>query len=298
MMYSNWDFKGRARRALKPVFPIALLTALCAQLPGLLADTARTLTENPMNEALYAIQSGSGMSTEQLLATIAGALTKPYIAALVFTAVAALAGHCLTLGYYHFLLKTLRGQEGDVSDVLSRLPIFFKAVGQELYMIVKILLWMVPALVVMTGMTAVAFMIPDVATAVRILYASQAIYLVMALVPMIRAILHYAMAAFVMADHPEVGIRASVKESIRIMRSRKMQLFMLSFSFLGLLLLISVAEMMLNAISPVIGMTLGMAASLGVSLYMNMSYAAFYETYRDHSNDPAPEEPAEVPQDE
>lgn len=298
MMYSSLDFKGRARKALRPIFSIALLTALCAKLPGLLASMARTMTEGPMAEVLYAVQSDRSMSLDQMMSMLAAAMTKPYIAALVFTAVVVLAGHFLTLGYDHYLLKTLRGQEGDVSDVLSRLPIFFKAVGQQLYMLVKILLWMVPAMAVMFGMTLAAFMIPNAAIAVRIVDASVLVNMVLSTALMLRAFLHYSMAEFVMADHPEVGIRASVKESIRIMRTRKMQLFMLSFSFVGLNLLILLAQIFLNAISPVVGMTLGSAASLAVQLYMNMSFAAFYELYRDHSGDPVPETPADAAQKE
>ena len=54
---------------------------------------------------------------------------------------------CLSLGLYKWLMDRLRGQDGPVSTVFCRARLFFRAIGLQLLVILKILLWMLPGMV-------------------------------------------------------------------------------------------------------------------------------------------------------
>ena len=109
---------------------------------------------------------------------------------------------------------------------------------------------------------------------------------------MIAAMLRYAMAPYVLAEKPETGILACIRESKRIMQRRKMQLFALEFSFLIWNLLAMLAYTLVTSMfGAVIGLTVQMFLNLFVAAYQHCSITAFYLQYTaDEKSEPSPEE--------
>jgi uncharacterized membrane protein len=103
--------------------------------------------------------------------------------------------------------------------------------------------------------------------------------MVLTFVLSIQAMYRYRMATFVMADDASTGINAAIRRSCDVMNGRKMELFSLEISFIGWGLLLSYLQMMLNSFGPVIGIALGMFASLFLTVYTHCAQAAFYQEY-------------------
>lgn len=137
-----------------------------------------------------------------------------------------LIGGTVKLGYCKYLLKLHDGQEGDIKDLFSEFHRF--ADGFVLYLLtsIYIILW------------SLLFIIPGIVAAYK-----------------------YAMAPFILQENPGMKPNEAIAASKEMMDGHKMELFMLSLSFIGWIFL-SV-------------LTLGIG-SLWLDPYMNAAYAAFY----------------------
>ena len=183
---------------------------------------------------------------------------------------------CLTLGMYKWLMDRLRGQEDPVGTVLCRMKLFLKAIGLQLLIILKILLWMLPGMA-----AAAALMIPvyQSGTLQGRLAALQNSYnmtlpvTLLIVVPGAIAALRYAMSEFIMADEPGERILSCIRRSKQLMKDKKKDLFFLLFSFLlWYLLEMLIASMLAGVLSTVFQMLAGLA----LSVYAGCSVAAFY----------------------
>jgi uncharacterized membrane protein len=180
----------------------------------------------------------------------------------------------LTLGFNHTLIKTLRREEIAVSTVLARLPLFFRAIGLNLMIFLRLVLWMLPGMALSMFGAVVTLLEPSIGG--LLMLAAMAVMFVL----MIRAMYSYRLATYIMADVPETGINASIRRSKEVMKGRRMELFGLEFSFLGWRLLLSMGQsMLLGLFGGVLGMTLGMFASLFLQTYLSMAENAFYQEY-------------------
>ncbi len=280
-------FRLRAMQAMKPMLSILVLVTLIATAPSLIGQVMTLLTDaNPANaiEELYTEErieamTGGGLDAQLTAAQeISDGLMKFYQEKGPFMALTAgvslIFSPVLTLGFYHTLLKTLRREEIGVSDVLARLPLFFKAIGLNLMVGLRIFVWMLPGFLLMLCGSAALLMGSGLGTLLMIAGV------VVTAVFTIRANFSYYLSAFIMADAPETGIRAAIARSREVMNGRRMELFLLDLSFIGWQLLLSIAQaLLLGMLGNVIGMTLGMFASLFLQLYMYMAQAAFYQEY-------------------
>ena len=191
----------------------------------------------------------------------------------------------LTLGFNHTLIKTLRREEIAVSTVLSRLPLFFKAIGLNLIIFLRLVLWMLPGMALSMFGAVVTLLEPSIGG--LLMLAAMAVMFVL----MIRAMYSYRLATYIMADVPETGINASIRRSKEVMKGRRMELFGLEFSFPGWRLLLSMGQsMLLGLFGGVLGMTLGMFASLFLQTYLSMAETAFYQEYAVGPIDPVRED--------
>lgn len=276
----NADFRARAREALKPVLPIALLVSLCAELPSLISQVAATLTEQPLMDAAYQYIAHPEMELSEVASLFTSAITPVMEGAWVLALIAFLLTPFLHLGRLNFTLRLLRGEEVDVKDVLSRSSLFFKAIGQTLLMIIKEILWGLPGVAVSLLGVGYVFLNPTVQS-LNVMAGFYFVGTVLTMVLMLRAALHYVLAGLILADKPDTGVLASIRQSIAIMRHRKLLYVSLLVSFIGWMLAQYIAEMLLTVLSPIIGMTLGMALDLLLSVYIQTSCAAFYEAYKD-----------------
>ena len=308
MYYPSGFFRAKARDALKGHWQTALLIALIVNLPSLLAQGISVFTGNDPMDRLQAIMitaSRDGMLTQSLLISEMSAyLNSPGFWMTVGLNLAAfLITPCLGLGMYKWLMDLLR--KAPVTDVVQgafcRVRLFFKAIGLQLLIILKVLLWMLPGIALLIGLMIPLYQAdtPEAVNSVmRTVNAlTLPVILVMA-VPGAIAALRYAMAEFILADEPETKITECVRRSKEQMRDLKRMLFTLLLSFLLWYLLQLLIASFLSGMSSIIALLFQMLSGLALNVYMSGSEAAFYLETRlgkipKHS--PA-EEPKESPE--
>ena len=286
-MIPAFEFRRRAREAMKPVMSVLIMVMLVAMLPSLIGNTVTMITGSDPSQALADLYTEeritamldpdlavSQAAMEEFLGGIKAFLLEkwPFIA--LTTAITLIFSPVLNLGQNHTLLKALRKEEISAGTVLARLPLFFRAIGLRLMTALRIFLWMLPGWAVsMVGAVALVF-VPSVG--ILLVFAATILMLVL----MLRAMYSYRLAPYVMADAPDTGVGAAIRRSVQVMNGRRMELFSLEFSFFGWRLLLQMGQMLLlSMFGSVIGMTLGMFVSFFLQMYINMSEAAFYQEY-------------------
>ena len=281
MLYPSVVFRMKARAALKGHWQTALLVALIVNLPTLLMQGFSAYTGNDLITRLQAVMvaaSRDGLMTQDLL-------LKEFDAILASTSfwtvrglevLAWLITPCLTLGMYKWLMDRLRGQEDPVSTVLCRMKLFLKAIGLQLLIILKILLWMLPGMAAATALMIPVYQSGTLQGRLAALQNSYNMTLPVTLlivVPGAIAALRYAMSEFIMADEPGERILSCIRRSKQLMKDKKKDLFFLLFSFLlWYLLEMLIASMLAGVLSTVFQMLAGLA----LSVYAGCSVAAFY----------------------
>lgn len=136
----------------------------------------------------------SGLTLEALIPYIKYLLIF-FLISLVFSAI----GASVQLGYNILLLKYYEPEENpSIGDLFCRFHIFWKAFGLRLVMGLFITLW------------TFLFIIPGI-------IASYS----------------YAMAPYLMAENPDMGIMEAIRRSKEIMTGNKWRLFCLHISFIG-----------------------------------------------------------------
>jgi len=144
----------------------------------------------------------------------------------IFGFAAFLIGGVLQLGYAGFLLKQHDGKETRFGDLFSQFDRFGTGFAQRFLRILYVTLW------------SLLFIIPGIIKEYS-----------------------YAMTPFILADHPNLTASQAIDASKEMMEGHKMDLFILSLTFIGWDLL---AALTLN---------LGYIA---LNPYQNAAYAAFY----------------------
>lgn len=137
-----------------------------------------------------------------------------------------LIGGAVQLGLYEFHTRLSMGERPPLSVLFGKFQIFLKALGLRLFMLLFIVLW------------SLLLVVPGIIAAYR-----------------------YAMAPYLMAEYPQMGIREAVDRSKQMMHGHKGRLFCLGFSFIGWWLL-SI-------------LTFGIL-SLWITPYVETAKAAFY----------------------
>lgn len=212
----------------------------------------------------------------------------------------------MNLGYLNGLIQMTRGSTVKASVVLSRLRHVLASLGLPMWVGLKTSVWGLPGyLVTMLGglITASAattrdfqystsFTIAHLFVIVGVVVAVAGALLMMIL--MIAAHYRYAMATYILADDPIVGVYDAVEKSKAMMLGRKFQLFRLGF-FYGLLAVVVIigASLLIlvgGLLSEVIGvfsalfilaaMALMTVALVLLSLQAQMANACFYESHR------------------
>ena len=302
MFYPSAYYRKKALNALKGHWQAALLVALVVNLPTLLMQGLSAVTGNDMFSRLEAViitASRDGNFTNQLLLNEIQAFlnSTAFWTVRGLEILAWLITPCLSLGMYKWLLDRLQGLEDPVSTVFCRVRLFFRAIGLQLLVILKVLLWMLPGIAVMVFILMPAFRSADPRAQLAALqqgYSMMLPIMLLMIVPGAMAALRYALSEYIMADIPESGILFSIRRSKEMMRERKKYLFFLMMSFL----LWYLAELLVSSfLSGVASLVFQMLAGLAISVYMSCSIAAFYlhlkeaeEKHESPDAEPAPEE--------
>ena len=141
---------------------------------------------------------------------------------------ALILGGVVELGYAKFLLKQHDKKELAFSDLFSQFDRFGTGFAQKFLRTLFTVLW------------SLLFIIPGIVKA-----------------------LSYAMTPFILEEHPEMTASQAIKASMKLMEGHKMDLFILSLTFIGWGILAC--------------LTMGIGF-LFLNPYMNAAYAAFYRS--------------------
>lgn len=298
-MIPAFEFRRRARMAMKPVMSILLLVALIATLPTLINDTVTLIADaNPnkllteYSDRLMQVMEKHGLtqtvvvgervideaqiaadlitSLEEYQQSVTTFVQEKGLLIALLTLMILVFSPVLTMGMINALLHALRKQPFTPIIALSRMKYILKALGLVLLFALRVLLWMLPGIALMIG----GLYLPA-ATSGLAMFAGLIASMVMGVIVSYR----YAMVTFIMADNPSVRLRDCFRRSDEVMQRRKLELFSLELSFIGWSLLLSLVQTMLMAFGAVIGLTLGMFASLFLTVYTNCAQAAFYQEY-------------------
>jgi len=264
----------RARAAIKGRWATALPMGFLTGLLYTILQVVMEMNLTPSLEKLNVLLE-QGYPAEYVLQWSGQTMTPVLIPVGILMLLSAVITPTLNLGMHTYALKLLRGEEGRLADILSRLPIFFKALGLSIMVQLRIYLWTM--LGVAVYMFIAFFVLP---TGNAQMYRSMLMALAFpAMLPGMIAAFRYMMAEYAMANEPSCGIREAIRISKRLTHKRKLRLVTLlvgwaSLSYLGG----AVLQMFLG---PVFGMALGMLVSLACSVYIEMLKASFYITYRE-----------------
>jgi len=294
-----FEFRRRARMAMKPVMPILLVVAMIAALPSLINDAVVLIADADPNQLttdfvnrLGQVAENAGLTQPEVMGEVTIdelQLAKDILAVqegylkdvetfirekgLLIAGLSLMVmvlGPVLNLGLINANLHALRKKEFTAAIALSRMKYILKAIGLMLLVALKIFLWMLPG----TAVLLLALVAP-----VSMASLLMIVGFVGMLIPGIMAGYRYAMSVYVLADGPETKLRQCIRRSCEVMKHRKFELFSLEISFIGWSLLLSMVQSMLMGFGPVVGMTLGMFASLFLTVYTNCAQAAFYQEY-------------------
>ena len=302
MFIPSGYYRRKALAALKGHWQPALLVALIVNLPTMLMQGFSIFTGNDPFDRLSAFivsSSRDGVISQQALLqeinTLISSTTFWVIRGLELLAM--LVTPCLALGMYKWLMDLLHGQEQPVNTVFCRMRLFLKAIGLQLLIILKIILWALPGLAVMIVVMLPVLRAGSSQAQAEALAAVQGLSLLPALlmiVPGVIAALRYALSEYIMAEKPESKIRFCVSHSKELMKDQKKNLFFLMTSFLlWYLLELLIASLLTGILSLVFQMFAGLMLSVYIAcsvsvFYMRLEHAA--ETGESPDAEPSPEE--------
>ena len=302
MFIPSGYYRKKALAALKGHWQPALLVALIVNLPTMLVQGFSMFTGNDLMDRLSAFivsASRDGVLTQQVLLqeinTIVASTAFWLIRGLEILAM--LITPCLSLGMYKWLMDLLHGQEQPVNAVFSRMRLFLKAIGLQLLIILKVILWTLPGLAVMIIVMLPVLRAGSSQAQAEALAATQAMTflpMLLMIVPGVIAALRYALSEYIMAEKPESKIRFCVSHSKELMKDQKKNLFFLLTSFLLWYLL----ELLIASfLTGILSLVFQMFAGLVLSVYMTCSISVFYmrlehaaETGESPNAEPSPEQ--------
>ena len=302
MFIPSGYYRKKALAALKGHWQPALLVALIVNLPTMLMQGFSMFTGNDLMDRLSAFivsASRDGVLTQQVLLqeinTIVASTAFWLIRGLEILAM--LVTPCLSLGMYKWLMDLLHGQEQPVNAVFSRMRLFLKAIGLQLLIILKVILWTLPGLALMIIVMLPVLRAGSSQAQAEALAATQAMTflpMLLMIVPGVIAALRYALSEYIMAEKPESKIRFCVSHSKELMKDQKKNLFFLLTSFLLWYLL----ELLIASfLTGILSLVFQMFAGLVLSVYMTCSISVFYmrlehaaETGESPNAEPSPEQ--------
>ena len=197
------EFRAQARKALQGRYWWAFLASLIATaLGGIAGSGGSTAGGSAANNASNTAQMQMQMSPEEakaMLAVVGVVVTIGIIVSIVWLIV----GSAVELGYNEFNVVLYQSDEKPAMGTLfGRFDIFGKALWLRILTGLKVFLW------------SLLLVVPGIIAAYR-----------------------YAMAPYLLAEHPEMTVNEAIEGSKTIMAGNKWRLFCLQLSFIGWYLL-------------------------------------------------------------
>ena len=259
MVLGSFFFKHRAKLVLKGYWQNALVVTFFTSIFLTVAQVLQSVVTEDINGIVsslsYALQTlPEGVTAEsvqftellelyqRLFAAIANIPQSTWIALIALNLLALVVTPALMISCNHYFIRLNDGEEiGVMQGLFGRMNLFLRSLWLHVIMFVKIFLW------------SLLFVIPGIIAAMR-----------------------YSMAPYYLAEHPEMKASEAIRRSKKTMKHLKMSYFMLQLSFIGWNLLVSLIQLLLVDINPIIALVAAQFLSLMVATYLNASSAVFY----------------------
>lgn len=237
MYYNRVELKARARESMRNSTTSPYITALiyCAVIYVISLLSARLMRVDGLTLAQL-LSSGYAVENPEVLVQWYISV-RPGVFAYVIDVLLNFMSYLLYAGFVIFVLRMIRQQQNSLWNLMDGFQSFLKIIGLNIITGILTFLW------------SLLFIIPGIVAAYR-----------------------YRQALYLLLDHPEMGIFECIRESKRLMRGHKAELFILDLSFIGWALL---------SIIPFV--------SVYTLPYTESTYALYYSMLREQDAAPGPD---------
>lgn len=197
-----------------------------------------------------------------------------FIISLIYSVVTFVLSGPVTLGYIKVTMKAYDGEKPKFGDLFSQFSRYGEGFCVYALRLLYTFLWELAAIVVASIVGIPLIMVAGSFGAV-IYY----LLITAAIIFAFTKIYGYALAPYIVYEHPGIGASAAIRKSVDMMDGNKWRLFCLGFSFIGWNLLAVLPTLIAMFISPgaiLLSTPVTLAASMVVTTYMQFSYTAFY----------------------
>lgn len=237
MYYNRVELKARARESMRHSAMSPYVTALiyCAVMYIISLLSARLMRVDGLTLAQIL---GSGTFLDNPDAVVRWYISvRPGVLAYIIDLLLNFMTWLLYAGFVVFVLRMIRQQCNSLWNLMDGFQNFLKIIGLNILTGIFVALW------------SLLFVIPGIIAAYR-----------------------YRQALYLLLDHPEMGVLECIRESKRLMRGHKAELFILDLSFIGWALL---------SIIPFV--------SVYTLPYTESTYALYYSMLREQDAAPGPD---------
>lgn len=297
------------------------LTGFVAGMASLGAESLTAIEDMDFSEIMeelseilsYAESIGDGITFWQILAALVTLFITFYALFFIPIGLCSIVGSIFTPGYHNGLIKLAQSENVKASVLLSRLRHFLASIGLPLWRSLKTWLWAVPGLAIMVLGNAVTIstlieegelysffsapsglsdaLLPYGLTAMDEFYFGDFLWfcgLGVLLALVIPASLRYAMAPYVYAETPGIGVYDAIEYSKAVMNYRCVTLFLTILPYFLIDVAIGVAyyfltkwmfELDLGAFVGIVSNIIQYSAIIGfvyVGFLRDMAYVNFY----------------------
>lgn len=236
MRIDRVELKRRAKGMLSAASPSPIRVTLIYLAISLLFSllSARllglSLTQNDIEQILTHMQNGHYEYAMEYMTEY-----MPPASSYIIDAALQIASCIVSAGFTIFILNTVRGAGACFGNLLDGFGMFWRVLW------LSILKW------IFTSLWSLLLFVPGIIAAYS-----------------------YRMALYILIDHPEMSVMECIRESKRMMKGHKGELFMLDLSFFGWMFLSSLAA-------------IGWCVSIFTTPYFALTYAQYYEILAGHT---------------
>ncbi len=259
------DFRYEARTALSGNWWLAIGTTIVASILGLCTITSTVGSLSSNSDSSAAVNDPAVMAVLLLISSIS----------FLYTIVTFVLSGPITLGYIKFTMKAHNNEKPKFGDLFSQFNRFGEGFCVYALRLLYTFLWTLAAIapVMIVGIPLI-FVMGDFGLVIMYLLAIAAgVFIAMKQYS-------YALAPYIVYDHPGIGAAAALRKSVDMMDGNKWRLFCLAFSFIGWNLLASlptiIATLLDSPTAVLLAAPISLAASVVIQTYMQFAYTAFY----------------------
>lgn len=222
-------------------YAISLVFVTIAYIALVAVFIGASVTGGVMNPDVY-----GGISEGVFTGSMAFGLIVCYVMIIFGSLIASVIGSNLTLGLYSLCLKNTHGETVGFSEIFTPLKRhWWRSFALFFMMELKAFLWMsilyLPALFMVT-IPVILRSEGSTHIALPIVCAIGWILLIASIVLFVIAMIRYSMAPMVFLSNPSLGVFSAIRESKRLMKGHKGEMFILELSFIGWYLLAGLAS--------------------------------------------------------